>query len=669
MTAKKKNMQTGKFEGAGIWLKSFAFGGDKWRSMATLIALQAAAVFLIGAAIFSAMFGLLVGIFSTSYQWHVFYKTTWALIWRYTPLLNSNRPIDFANLDGKFIEGVHAPALIKHVFSTPELASHYQFVAGLAAVSLVISVVAVFYIARYFKEKGDRDQRDEFLRGQKRVTSDDMVEMVVRPTAEKEKFNGKPSPITLGGVPIPEKKLARNIGCFGSMGAAKTVNILQIIEDARAWGKKMVIYDPYGEFSEKFFREGVDFLLNPVDARGEDWSIFAELRKVTDAAMVSGYFVAANEGDKDASFTEAAKILIEDLFIIVRKMGGTMADVRNIVTQAPLPVMFKLLKDNNANSCGTLNPDNVRTSESIRFSLVAQEAVRFFAFYDKMNAKFSVRDFIRREDDACLFLTSNKTMHNVCKPFISAWIELAYIEAMSMELTRDVRMLFILDELASLQKLNVLKTALTEARKFGVVTVIGLQEAALLMELYGENWARAMIGNLGNLLVLRTAESKSAEWLADILGKEELDEVNESASLGVDGGRDGFSLSSKRAEYHIVNYTEIMNAEDGYGWVKLAGAYPVADVVTEWKNRPDVFKGFVERAGLDLPTPTPTAQDREYLAKITSMDSEEDSKDTASSDLPFDSAPTASPASEPEKPSAVTTSANKKADESFEGFL
>jgi len=686
MASNKKVNKLSRSESVGDWLKSFAFGGDKWRSLVTLIALQMAAVLVMGSAIFSAIFGGLVGLFTTSYQWHVFYKTAFAIFWRYAPFMNSNKPIDFMNFDGRFINGVHSPALIKHVFETPELSEKFFYVSSLGVVALVVTIVSIIFLARYFKEKGDRDQRDEFLRGQSIVSTDDLKEMITKPSAEREKECGGPSPVTVGGIPIPSKLLGRNFLFCGGMGAGKTVGIDELLDCIIAWKKKAVIRDPYGEIYSKRFRPGKDVMLCPVDARSEKWTVFTEMKDSTDVEAMAKPFIAQNGSDSNPEFTNAAAMLIKDLFIIVRKMGGTMKDVRNIATQTSLPNLFKLLKDNNADSCGTIDPENPKTSHSIRFTLVAQEAIRFFKFFDDMNATFSIRDFIRGEDDSILYLVSNTTMENICNPFVNAWLEIAYLEAMSNDFmpenrgSTEIRLFMVLDEFASLGKVEVIKKALTEGRKFGICTVIGIQDANLLLETYGENLTRTILGNLQTKVILRTEESKSAEWLADMLGKEEIEEVSESASLGVDGNRDGFSLSAKRTEYHVVSYSQIMKTRDNRGWVKISADHPVGEIVLMPKNREVLYPDFVKRTGLELENINPTAKGRAFLDMITAEANEDkdvaDNPASTESDLPFDTESTATPAPEPKaeveqnnSQPETSTPVKTKTEDSFEGFL
>jgi type IV conjugative transfer system coupling protein TraD len=575
-------------------LTKFITGGDLAFHRIQLLVANILRLLLVGCAVFVVTAVALIYIFVDKYEWYIFYKTMQARFWTFIHLPNFN--LNFFRADGQLIEGVTSAHLLKFVQETPQAAELFNHVAWHLSVAAILSIAVVVAMIIYYVRLGHDAGSDDFLRGQKIVDAKTLAKLIKNP-----------SPIKLAGIPIPAELLPRNNMVVGGVGTGKTVVIDQMIEDARTWGKKMVIYDKTGEFTQKFFRPGVDILLSPVDARCADWSIFADLRQITDAALVSTFFVPENKKSSDPIWDNAARMLLEDLIVIVRNKGGSMADVKNIITQSSLEDLSALLKQHNAPSCGTINPGNAKGSESVRLTLVAQPAVRFFSFFNKTNASFSVREFVRRKDDACLFLVSSSTQHEVARPFISAWVELALAEVMSMPPTTDIRLMFFLDELASLSKLKALDIALTEGRKFGTVFTVGLQNLSQADEIFGENMTKVYVANLQNKLFLRTEEESSAKRLADTLGKEEVKEFEQSLSFGVQSDRDGSNLNGKRVEPNLVTATEIMVLPDLTGWIKIAGAYPIAKVEFKYKSRPANVEAYIERDGLNLAAPSPVA--------------------------------------------------------------
>jgi type IV conjugative transfer system coupling protein TraD len=573
-------------------LTRFLTGGDLLFNRIQYLFANIVRVFAVGAVVFTVMSWIIISVFLDEYEWYVFYKTMYAKFWSFVHLPNYR--LDFVRPDGILVDGTTSAAIVKFIKTTPELSGYFNHVLWCFIVALLFSIAAIVGLTRFYVRYGKKAQTDEFLRGQVLVDAETLAQQIKNP-----------SPIKIANIPIPLDLLARNLLAVGSMGAGKSQVIEQIIEDSRNWKKKMVIYDKTGEYTQRFFRPGIDVLLSPIDARCADWSIFSDLRTITDPAMVSTFFVPENKHSSDPIWDNAARMLLEDLIVIVRNDGGSMSDILHIITQYTLEDLSELLRRHNAPSCGTINPGNSKGSESVRLTLIAQPAVRFFSFFDKTNASFSVRNFIRREDDACLFLVSSSTHHQVARPFISAWLEMAYAEAMSMPPTTDIRLMFFLDELASLSKLKVLDIAFTEARKYGIVSTVGMQNFSQMDEIYGEHMTKVFLANLQNKLVLRTEEASSADRLADSLAKEEVEEVNQSLSFGIEANRDGATLGAKRNERRLVTGSEIMILPDMTGYIKISGAHPIAKVSYTYKKRPAIVEAYIERDGLLLAEPKP----------------------------------------------------------------
>jgi len=478
--------------------------------------------------------------------------------------------------------------------------------AGAGSVALVGSLLLVAVVVTIQVRRGRRLAEDQFLRGAEIVPEEKLIPMVKEPSEFK-----------LGNVPIPRAKLTRNILLTGAMGVGKSQALMYLLDAARAAGVKLLVYDKTGEFTEFYYRAERDHILNIFDTRAEPWSVFADLRQDFDFAAMSTFFVPENKRSSDPVWDNAARILLEDVLRIVQ--SGTvgprsMARVQEILTQLPLPDLAQLLREHKAASCGTINENNERGSESIRLTLAASPALKYFAYIpDPKDKQFSIRDWAVNGDDSWLFLTSRSDLHNVMKPFISLWTELALLGAMTLRPVRGERknlnMMIILDELASLPRMRGLETALTEASKFGVCTVVGMQGISQGVDVYGKESWDVMLGNLQNKFVMRVEDQGTAKEYSDLLGKREIQEVAEGQSFGDVSSRDGVNLSTKRADQNIVLDSEIKRLPDLEGYVKLSGELPIAKTKVIPKSRPIVAKDFEPRGGLEVSAPVaaPTA--------------------------------------------------------------
>lgn len=459
---------------------------------------------------------------------------------------------------------------------------------------------AVFFLVGYQVRRGRRLADDEFLRGAARVEPKKLAGLVK-----------DPGPFEIGGVPIPARLVTRNVLFTGAMGTGKSQALLHLMDTARRLGLKCVIYDKTGEFAEQFFRAGLDVILNPLDARCAPWSVFADIESDFDFSALSAFFVPENKRSADPVWDNAARILLEDVFRIVQAGPGgqqTMRHVQDIVTRTTLAELAGMLRAAGSVSAGTINEKNERASESIRLTLSASPSIKFFHYLPEPPAgqqAFSIRRWVQEPGDGWLFLTSRADVHEAVKPFVSLWTELALMAAMTLRPSLDLRLMFFLDELASLQRMRGLEVGLTEARKFGVASVLGLQNLAQLDHVYGQDMAKVLGGNCQTKLILRVEDEATAKRYADLLGKEEVHEVAEANSFGSEANRDGVNLSNRRVERHIVMASEIQTLPDLAGFIKLPGNFPVARVAIKPKSRPTIAPDFIPRDGLELVAPQP----------------------------------------------------------------
>ena len=112
---------------------------------------------------------------------------------------------------------------------------------------------------------------------------------------------------------------------------------------------------------------------------------------------------------------------------------------------------------------------------------------------------------------------------------------------------------FVIDELASLQKLPQLHTAITENRKSRNPLVLGFQGKAQLEVIYG-HLAEVMLSQPATKIFLRTTEPNAAEWVSRAIGKVEIERMKETH---FDGHRSGRNFALDRQTEPLVLDSEI----------------------------------------------------------------------------------------------------------------
>jgi hypothetical protein len=136
-----------------------------------------------------------------------------------------------------------------------------------------------------------------------------------------------------------------------------------------------------------------------------------------------------------------------------------------------------------------------------------------------------------RERSGWLFLTSIPRFRERLLPLTSLWLDTLVLRLMNQGDPAMRHAWFVLDELASLQRLPQLHTALTENRKSGNPVVIGFQGRSQLEVLYGHQ-AEAMLSQPATKVFLHTSEPRAAKWISDTIGEVEMERLKESVNTG-----------------------------------------------------------------------------------------------------------------------------------------
>jgi hypothetical protein len=188
-----------------------------------------------------------------------------------------------------------------------------------------------------------------------------------------------------------------------------------------------------------------------------------------------------------------------------------------------------------------------------------------------------------------LFLTSTPQTRTRLIPLTSLWLDLLVLRLMTVERPHPRPVWFILDELASLQRLPQLHTAMTENRKSQNPVVLGFQGRSQLETRYGHD-AEAMLSQPATKIFLRTSEPQAAAWIADTIGKVEIERLRESRSQGHK------TYSLERVEEYLVMASEIGGLAALHGYLKFENL--VTHLHVSFINLINRHPGFIARPHL-----------------------------------------------------------------------
>ena len=104
-------------------------------------------------------------------------------------------------------------------------------------------------------------------------------------------------------------------------------------------------------------------------------------------------------------------------------------------------------------------------------------------------------------------------MREALRPLISLWIDTLVLRLLNEPMPDQKPVWFVIDELASLQRLPQLHTAITENRKSQNPVILGFQGRSQMEARYGQD-AEAMLSQPATKIFLRTTEPRAAKWVA-----------------------------------------------------------------------------------------------------------------------------------------------------------
>lgn len=452
--------------------------------------------------------------------------------------------------------------------------------------ALGVSVLCLIGILRWLRKRGVNQGKSRIVRGS---------ELADTATLKKHiKKSGKTSPYILAGIPLPYGSETQHIQIIGTTGSGKTVAIRELLTTIRERGERAIVYDKGGTYLSRFYREGQDIILNPLDTRGRSWNVWAECEDKADLeAIAEAIMPMPINNTMDPFWINAARMI----FVSTANELKNNPDRSNLMLlqyllTADLGRIHHLLRQTESES---LVSDKVQKT-ALNVKTVMATYLKSLLYLKDDSDVFSIRDWILNDQsNSCLFVSSDGRKHPTIRPLISAWINTATKELLSLPPDDNRRVWFILDELATMHALPFLSTSKSESRKFGGCFLLGHHGASQLRTIYGKDGAASLSNLSSTRLYLRLPEEEDAEHASRNIGTYEIEEVNESVSYGANTMRDGISVSRNTREKRLVLPTEIQTANDLQGYIRVKGELPAAKVNLKYIHHPEIHPEFIAR--------------------------------------------------------------------------
>ncbi|RUQ96663.1 type IV conjugative transfer system coupling protein TraD [Legionella septentrionalis] len=487
---------------------------------------------------------------------------------------------------------------------TIQSAIHYAKASLLRNTLLSLFIGTIIYIGiiilftRLFIRKGEKYSKDKFVSGTRLSHSlKETKKSVVNSS------RGVSDIRMLSVLPIPARSEFQGFFFHGSTGSGKTQAIMRLLDEIRRLGDPAIIYDKECTIKPYFFDEKLDVELNPVSNRCAPWDLWKECENPMEFGSLAAYLIPKSVQGSDPFWVDSARTILTSMAWKIRNRDDKDAILLlKLLLTTSLEEMRDILKGTESENL--VSKEIEKTAISIKSVLATYtKALRFLeGLNPDKDSGFSIKEWIKNAHDSSnkpkgwLFITSRSKYHKEIKPLISLWLGLAMLGIQSLKPNTNKRIWLIMDELASLHRLEMLSDTLADIRKFGGCVAVGIQSISQLEFLYGSHEAHAIVDLLNTSLYFRSPKSRVAKWVSDDLGEQVIEEVRESQSYGPNSIRDGNTIGSQKIVRKTVDAGSVMTMEDLECYVRLTGNHPIAKIKSDYIERPVKIEPLIERS-------------------------------------------------------------------------
>jgi len=385
---------------------------------------------------------------------------------------------------------------------------------------------------------------------------------------------------------IPVRKEAQHFQIMGDTGVGKTQLIMQILRQIREREDSAIIYDPACEYLQRFYdpKRG-DIVLNPLDERCPYWGPAHEMASNAEADAIAASLYQPATDAKDEFFHQTPA----QIFAHLLRKGPTPQQLAEWMASSD--TLEQLVAGTEMSFYIDRKAGPQRAGVLASLGLVAK-CFRLLPEKNQTDRTWNARSW-SKERKGWIFITSRPPERETLRPLHSLWIDLLVMRLLTAPQPGQKPVWFVIDELASLQKLPQLHTAITENRKSKNPLVLGFQGKAQLEAIYG-HLAEVMLSQPATKIFMKTAEPKAAEWISEAIGKVEIERLKETK---FDGTRSGKNFTVDRQIEPLVMGSEISGLDDRHAYLKL-GNY-VARFDFDYLDLPITTPGFLPRGSAD----------------------------------------------------------------------
>jgi hypothetical protein len=386
-------------------------------------------------------------------------------------------------------------------------------------------------------------------------------------------------------VRIPRDREAKHLLVVGDSGNGKSATIRQVLSQIAEREETAIVYDPAMEYLPQFYDPARgDVILNPLDSRCPFWTPGDEVQHPAEAlALAASLFPDQEQGHR--FFVDAPRKIFAHLLNLKpspQELTAWMANAEEIDQRVKGTELAAMI-----------DPSGGPQRSGVLGSLnMVADALKLLPRENETRRRWSAAKWAE-DRKGWVFLTSKPIVRERLRPLISLWLDLLVLRTMEDGLAAKRKTWFVLDELASLQRLPQLTTAITESRKSDCPIVLGFQGKAQIEVLYG-HITEALLSQPMTKIFLKTSEPNAGEWISKAIGEIKIERYRETRTYG----QFPQSQSTASQQYDIsreplVMASEISGLEPLHGYLKH-GNY-VVPLQVPYINLENHHEKFIER--------------------------------------------------------------------------
>jgi len=379
------------------------------------------------------------------------------------------------------------------------------------------------------KKMLDRFNREIWLRGSRIIHEEDYNKLIIEDMRKASLLGNQ---IKIGKTLLSTHAECEHVFIIGKPGVGKTVLLYQIIEQILSSGRKSLIYDFKGDFISKFYRQDRDLIFNPVDSRSVRWNVIREIegpgfpdikKKASIDSLCHSLIpsVLGEDSGNEGFFRDGAREVLKSLITyLINNFEPGSRNNRGLIS---------LLKKNDSEMLEIVRSVNPIASNYISLPGSNQSAgvLAVLSRYagslqcmDYDDSDFTVYNWLSDPKEGALFISGYADVRDMLRPMLSLMIDTMAKNILSGPDSLSKRIFFILDEFATLQRLNSLVELLTLSRSKGVSTWLVTQDLSQVENLYGR-LKNSILNSCGTKVIFAVADPVDASYFSDFIGEAE----------------------------------------------------------------------------------------------------------------------------------------------------